>query len=400
MIENKKLLVISYFSPPYGEVGAIRITKFIKYLLRFGWEITVITVKDKYYKSFNYEWLKEVEGAKIIRLNRLPQLTSKIQEEGFYWLPILGKFLNSFLKNEKFKISFWTGNPFYHFLLAPIMKKRFGLKYVLDFRDPWFLSPYRRIKSTFSKISRIYEKIVENIAIKHAEYVINVTDYVTNMYKEYYSNYPSEKFLTIYNGFDPEDLNLLGEGIRFAKFNIVYTGKFTHYRDPIPFLKAFKKFINLRNLKKGDCLFVHVGPIFEELFDYANKIEISSYIKTVGFQPYREALRYVLGADICLLIGGHHPFEPTTKIFEYMAFNKPIIAYVKTEGFITNTLKRYENAYICWDEEDLFNALSNRYNKFLNKKIDIDNGDSFNLKSEFNRITSAQKLSEILEKFL
>ena len=41
-----KLLVIAYYFPPDGSVGTFRISKFVKYLMREGWDIKVITVKE------------------------------------------------------------------------------------------------------------------------------------------------------------------------------------------------------------------------------------------------------------------------------------------------------------------------------------------------------------------
>ena len=40
---NARVLVISYFFPPDGGPGTQRVTKFCKYLWRFGWSPTVLT---------------------------------------------------------------------------------------------------------------------------------------------------------------------------------------------------------------------------------------------------------------------------------------------------------------------------------------------------------------------
>ena len=41
----KKILIISYYWPPNGGVGAYRVTKFAKYLAKSGWNIIVLTPK-------------------------------------------------------------------------------------------------------------------------------------------------------------------------------------------------------------------------------------------------------------------------------------------------------------------------------------------------------------------
>ncbi len=46
----KKVLMIAYYFPPLGGAGVQRTIRFIKYLSKFGWVPTVITVKNnKYY---------------------------------------------------------------------------------------------------------------------------------------------------------------------------------------------------------------------------------------------------------------------------------------------------------------------------------------------------------------
>ena len=41
----KKILIVSYFFAPKNEIGAVRLSKFTKYLVRLGWEVDVVTFK-------------------------------------------------------------------------------------------------------------------------------------------------------------------------------------------------------------------------------------------------------------------------------------------------------------------------------------------------------------------
>jgi hypothetical protein len=47
----KRVLLASHHFPPDTAVGAIRASKFAKYLPRSGWEPVVLTVKKEYYPS-------------------------------------------------------------------------------------------------------------------------------------------------------------------------------------------------------------------------------------------------------------------------------------------------------------------------------------------------------------
>ena len=66
----KKILILSYYFPPYGGGGVIRIHNFVKYLTKFGFLPIVLTLKEKYYEKtyLNPELLDEYsEKVKIIR---------------------------------------------------------------------------------------------------------------------------------------------------------------------------------------------------------------------------------------------------------------------------------------------------------------------------------------------
>ena len=43
---RRKVLVVTYTFPPVGGAGVQRVTKFVKYLNRYGWQPTVLTVAN------------------------------------------------------------------------------------------------------------------------------------------------------------------------------------------------------------------------------------------------------------------------------------------------------------------------------------------------------------------
>ena len=50
-MNSKLVLIVTHHFPPDNAVGAVRPTKFAKYLPRFGWEPIVLTVKENYYQA-------------------------------------------------------------------------------------------------------------------------------------------------------------------------------------------------------------------------------------------------------------------------------------------------------------------------------------------------------------
>ncbi|PFX98198.1 hypothetical protein COL41_04185 [Bacillus mycoides] len=380
----KKILIVAYYIPPFGGVGAVRVTKLIKYFYKMGWDITVLTVDESYYdpKMLDHDKLKDIDSSiKIVRTKRMSQFTS-FQEEGFYWLPSLYKSLRQTLKKEKYDYVYYTGGPFIHWTLAPIIKKISGVPYILDFRDPWLLTPYNS-----SKIRKLYASIVEPGVVKNASLILNVTDDATNMYMEHYQDISSEKFITIPNGYDPDDfkgiesdkVNVQTEGIK-----IVYTGKFGSFRDPKHFLEAIYSY---NKINKKKIYFVHVG----EKEGCVNKVleenpNLNEYTIQTGFVSYRRALSYINESDICLIISGGHPYEPTTKIYDYIALNKEIICINDINyGYLYETLKNYKGSYYVRNNtQDILEMLSELSD--AKENVPESNHEMFNREVIFTRL--------------
>ncbi len=63
---NRKVLVIAYYFPPMGYSGVQRTAKFVKHMVDYGWEPTVLTITPKSYYAFDDTLLKELEEKKIL----------------------------------------------------------------------------------------------------------------------------------------------------------------------------------------------------------------------------------------------------------------------------------------------------------------------------------------------
>ena len=383
---KKKILIIAYFFPPYGSVGAFRVSKLVKYFKNFGWDITVITVDEKYYssKELDYNKVNDIpDDIQVIKTSRLHQF-SKFKEEGLYWSKDLYFTIKKLIKFKEFDYMFYTGGPFMQFSIAPKIKKISNIPYILDFRDPWLLTPYNN-----SNLRKKVAGILEPYAIRNAELVLNVTDDATNLYRKYYPMEDKNKFITIPNGYDKDDFKDI-EDINIEKGNlkIVYSGKFGGFRNPIPFLNSI---INYNNKNKKKITFIHIGSKEQEIEDFIQSNPcISKYMIQVGFVPYKVALAYIKASDIGLIISGGHPYEPTTKIYDYIALNKKILCINNIEyGYLYETLKEYSNSTQCKN-------LENEINMCLNSIKGIDEATSDINNELFDREVIFRKLDNML----
>jgi len=328
----KKVLAIAQYFPPIGGVGTFRITKFVKYLPNFGWKPIVLTVQKDCYS--NKAWIDADFGRNIpknIHVYRTKILRTKIiNDEGIKWLPFLIPKLRNLIKKERPDLVFITGGPFFPLIVCPIIKIFYKLNCVVDLRDPWKLS-YNKIpiQGLKARLGRFLINIAEPIVLRNASKVICASDTILKKYQIVYNN-QKEKFLTITNGYDPEDFDNI-KPKKYKEFTIVYTGKFRCHEallDPAPIFSALK----ILHVKGVNIQFVHVGLREKEIAALSKKIGVQSSIKFIGPKSYAETLSYTKGADLLLVIGSNKKMGISVKLFDYIGCHNPILILTDKDG--------------------------------------------------------------------
>lgn len=382
---NNKILLIATYFPPAGGVGTFRITKFAKFFDKFGWDVSVVTLKEKYYKELDEKLLNNINN----NIN-IYRLEIDGNNNGKYFYNQLMIEIDDIIKRENPNVVLCTGGPFEPLKIIPYIKRKYkSIKTIADFRDPWSL---QKINND-SKISYL-KGVVKNIFIthyeknifKHSDIVLTVNDSMTKSYKNKYKNY-SSKIYTISNGIDIDDFNDI-ESFKFKNFTIVYSGKFSvsaGFRDPSAFFKALKK-INETN--KVD--FVHVGLIEEKVKNIVDELGCNDYVKFLGFKSYLDTISYCKGASCLLLISGNEKSEQTGKIFDYIGCNRRIIAITNKNNEIFKICKDLNNVVICKnDYKEILTMLKKELN-YKNKSNTID-------LTPFLRKTQVKKLIDIIK---
>lgn len=377
--DKKTVLMIATYFPPAGGVGVFRITKFVKYLKKMKYNPIVVTMDEKFITNKDNSFLNDIKDCKVYRLNF--DAKTKIAKQFYY---ALKQEINEIIIKEKPSVVFITGGPFYVLPIGRFLYDKYDLPYIIDLRDPW---AFQKNKNNFkSKLIKLKNILLERYTFKKASCILTVNETMENMYKNFYPKY---NFLTITNGYDEEDfLNIKPK--QFNDFTIVYTGKFdvsAGFRDPSDLFKVIKELNN----EQIFINFVHVGEVEQKVVDLAKKYDVIENCQFVGFKSYKESLQYCKGANIQIILTGNESSEMTTKVFDYMGCEKPIIA-------ITN--KNNELYKICNDNKGIFVVEHNDIEKLKNTiKYIIEN--KYISKSDFNMFSReklTKKLIKIIEK--
>lgn len=362
MTHPKRALVISYYFAPQNAIGAVRPTKFAKYLTRMGWEVTVLcgwgmnASKDPTLEKDS----RELHDVRVIRewnpLRRYKErqggaatatgaagTAAKPERESAGGGGLKRRLLNglylylwvlsdrSFQRKAKrelkrlegtFDAVFSTYAPLSVHEIALAAKKR-GLakRWVADFRDEVGVS-FDWMKG----YQRRYMAMLRQNA--------DVLCAVSNGFLDMMGLREAGRWLS--NGFDLEDaagLTPLPPKPEEA-FRLVYCGHLREGRDHVknrdirPAFQALRQLIDEGVIRPEQLRLVYAGDESGLFTAYAAQYGLESRVKDHGRVSREASLRLQAGADMLLMASWNLTGQTgilTGKLFEYMLMDKPIL---------------------------------------------------------------------------
>jgi glycosyltransferase involved in cell wall biosynthesis len=210
--------------------------------------------------------------------------------------------------------------------------KLFGKRFVYDHHD---LAP-ELYYARFGGKGRpsVYRALVwfERLSCRLANHVVT-TNQSYQAIEMQRGSVPQERITIVRNG---PDLNRLRPvepkaGLRQeGKTNIVYVG-IIEYQDGVDYLvRALQHLIY--DLKRGDfhCLIVGTGGALPKVKSLAEQLGLHDYVSFTGFVEPTEVAGYLCAGDIGVAPEPSNPLNDRStmiKIMEYMAMEKPVVAF-------------------------------------------------------------------------
>jgi len=425
--QSRSLLLISYAFPPTGGAGVQRATKFVKFLPRYGWQPTVLTVsnpsvpvQDENLASDvhphttivraptwepNYQWKSKVaggskRGSRGRWLFRTAAMGLLQPDPQILWNSSAFQAASRALRETPVAAIFVTGPPFSSFLLGCKLKKKFDLPLVLDFRDEWGLVNRHLENHLTGRWSGWRQSRMRRHALRWADAVIATTARSAQQLQQECLQLGARAHVEcIYNGFDSDDLPVKtqdvqrGEGA--AKLRIVYTGTLWNLTDIGPLLGA------LRRMDAEAPIELHVaGRRTDVQQALLSELDVEGVtVRTYDYLPHQAALRLASTADVLLLTLSDAPGAERVvpaKLFEYMALQKEILAIVPN-GEAREILAKYPNVGIFHPRSTfeiagwLSNALQRQRTAQSSVLVPLET------LRDYSRSAQAEQLSEILQ---
>jgi len=423
----KKVLIVTYYWPPSAGSGVQRWLKFSKYLPKYGWEPVIFTPENPDFDLKDTSLLKEIpaelevikfpiwEPYSLFRKFKKEKLqdTSKILEREKkkpldklaiwlranllipdprrFWVKPSVEYLSQIMEANKFDAVITTGPPHSMHLIGLNLKRKTGIKWLADFRDPWSTWEFLDVLPMHSLVRKRHRKLEAEV-LKEADAVITISP----TFQKEIEQLAGREIHLLTNGFDGADLPSDFKGYSPVKdeFNIVYTGIIDSIRDPLPFLQAFKSTFENHPVKAN---LTFVGKVSDKITAYIdNDPWLKTHITYAGYVSHQEVFSYYENAHLLLLIltntknaKGNIP----GKLFEYIATRRPIIALGDPEGDAAKIIREAKSGEV-FSHSDL-EGMRDFLSKTLGHQSSAKDEKYYN---PFERSFLTKKLSEILEK--
>ncbi|MHC4981667.1 MAG: glycosyltransferase family protein [Planctomycetota bacterium] len=384
----KRVLMIAYYFPPDLAVGSVRTVKFCKYLPQFGWQPVVVTHQPG--PAANMSVLAEVPaGTEVHRVGRgdlpgrvlqffrsarnavfslsrmgeagaqRPQGTSEAASTWrrlrllLYWPDLVFPWIvpavrRALLLARHCDAVYSSGPPVSCHLAARRVAMLSGLPWVMDYRDPWTLGNFTYPSSIQQKL---FEQMERN-CIRSCACLVNVNDTLTSRHRQAYSDRSAEQFVTIHNGFDPEDFANLPPAPTGGALIMSYVGNFSGDRTPSPLLAALAELRRSGQLREHDLRLKLVGDGTRPYARAARELGIADMVCVSPRVPYRQALLALAASHVAVLFGGDKTdaVSSTTKVYEYLYADKTILAIIP-HGWLWDLLSPV--GALCFPREDV-----------------------------------------------
>lgn len=402
MAQKKQVLLIAYLFPPIGGGGVQRAVKMARYLGEFGWKVHVLTVDPVYHATLDESLLAEIPDDVVIHrcpedegwLNRLRlkqqlaitggsggdakdasrtaegadvkpragrsaslksgliKMMKKVKnavlipDDQILWYPAAKKKGLEIVRTYGIDAIVSTSGPHTNHLIARYLKRKTGLPWIADFRDPWTQNMHR---SGIWWRERIEERLERSVH-REANITLTVTHSFARNFNEKFGA-AIERLEVIHNGYDPADYaeleHLKKDPADADRCVLMYAGIFYQKRNPRLLLRAVKELIDEGDIDRNRIALRFAGvfdyPGYSDNIDAVRELGLTDIVEVVGNLPHKQALAAMKRSDILLLIGDTAPGSGNYipgKLFEYMAVGKPILA-LSMPGESTRIIEKY-----------------------------------------------------------
>jgi glycosyltransferase involved in cell wall biosynthesis len=343
----RHVLIVSYYFPPIGGIGSIRMARFAECLPEFGWEPAIIAPSDTPhaldpYLSFPHEKVvrsRSIELARLGGAGRVASSATPVVGPGdgrpglhalvrsaahryvYYpdaqigWYPGAVRAGLRLLRQRRFDAIFSSSNPITAHLVARTLARRARVPWVAEFRDPWA----DRMPTDHAHRRRA-ARLQRSLVTAANAVVVPTPTMATYLSAEW-----GRDIALIPNGHDVER----PVSARPAQPTLTYVGTFYPGRQDLSgVLTAIRQLEASAPANAPRLRFVGAMP--PELRAEVAVAGLEERVEVTGFLPLEQAMAAMADSSMLLACGfaGTDPLSLgviPAKVFEYLASGLPIL---------------------------------------------------------------------------
>lgn len=374
----KEILIISYFYPPCSLTAAQRPAGWVKHLHNFGykpilvtrvWENEIKKPEDLLFSTFPEIKVEKTENYEIHYLpykaslrdkfftsqNKILKFSSKFltfintvgENYSNFFIPYsnIYSYSKKLIEERSFKAFIVTANPYNQFRFGYLLNKKYSIPWIADYRDDWTTSEINT-SIIFNRFLLFFNKRSEKKWVRTSSLITSVSKYYAKKI-ESFVGIPGVELL---NGFDEDNYKGLNQTYTMKNdaLNIVYNGSL-YDTQPIEEFIAVVRELNLMYDNYINIYFPglafnksQANRLTNLVKGFENHIFISERISKI------KVLNLQNQCDLLLMIS-HTGYKgiPSSKLYEYIGFKKPILLFPSDKDIIENTLDKTGLGVIC-----------------------------------------------------
>ncbi|MFC3161101.1 Glycosyltransferase involved in cell wall bisynthesis [Chryseobacterium arachidis] len=434
-MEQKKILIITYYWPPAGGPGVQRWLKFAKYLPEFGWKPVIYTPENPSYPLLDESLMKdvpkdiEIVKTKIWEPYQLAEKLNKsnkkfkagqfdvgknqswksklsiwvrgnffIPDARVFWVKPSVKFLEHYLKENKIDVVVTSGPPHSLHLVGLHLKKKLpNLKWIADFRDPWTeISYYKHLKLTKSSDKK--HRQLESEVFRNADITLATSYTDAENFRKNGAN-----AVCITNGFDETDsnsktFNSSNSPTLKQNFTLSYIGVLEQLRNPENLWNVLDNLIKTNSDFEENFTLKFAGRIDDKILNSIENTSLKNHILNLGYLSHDKAVSEMQTSDILLITNFPNPSSKGIipgKIFEYLATGKQIISFGPNDADVSKILDETKAGkhFSYQDSESIKKFVLEKFELWKNGNL-LENTQNI---EQFSRKNLTKKLVEILD---
>ena len=388
----KRALLISYYFPPSGGPGVQRVLKFVKYLPEFGWQPTVLTLKPEHaaypdldptlageipvsvrvvrtrswdpyavYARFQGKAKDETVGVGFVkegaaesgrqRLARWVRANVFLPDARVGWVPFARRAAKKLMQEDAFDAMLTSGPPHSTHLVGRSLKRRFGLPWIVDMRDPWTdISYYQDLPHTAP--ARRFDAALERSVLAQADAVISVSDGVG---RGLHTKAMIHHYETIPNGYDPADIPD-GAALPRSKdrFVLAHVGTLSGQQHAPGLVQALARLADADPDWRTRLEVRFVGHVDGAVLAAFRDAGLGEAVAVLPYVPHADAIAHMRTADLLMVAVQrveHNEGVTPAKMFEYLSLGIPVLGLAPPDGDLGRILRETAGGS-TFDHED------------------------------------------------